>query len=594
MLPTVARMPQFQPHNNHFDLQRTYDALNTPYDLNDAALRASISRHDPPKHSHQFVARPRVQLPHPVQRSDSHDVVSSNVSKLTNSGEHALRRKTPNGTLAAGYDGTPGDRAVQPPATKHILVSSLETSQVLTPQSGLLSDNWQQVGTDPSSSTQHMSFPPSYKQDLNRQNGLSDDGLQGGNGATWVRSVNYVPGVDSMLHQTLPMQTSQRYYLQNGPSVPTVLPAPLQACLGPTASAGTGPYGPYWPDGAYIPYRPAALRDTRFHQHGQFPTQAGLSGPHFYDLRQATFNGTPVVGGNLSNPGFAWNQFPLGVNPEPVLQSSFPPRHSHQKPFDAFHDSHTNLSGHQASNNSGPWSATTTTTATTTPAGLGFRSSAADIKSRAGNAEFKEKVLSWAHGVYVDLLATLHQARRNSASKAGIDGHSHRLSRPSIYPKPPRQPGLDFSAQSNAGELSRHNSYPSSQFDLHPRSRHASISRYTDGLHSMHRFDDMQSARPLPSQVHHHRSSDSQGINGYHTLRRLSGAAVSQFAAGFRTENSTVSSAVSALEMLSHLCMESGWEWVDGMLLGGCLAYGLGDYQKAMRWYSRIIARDAT
>ncbi|KAJ6105098.1 hypothetical protein N7523_010172 [Penicillium sp. IBT 18751x] len=30
------------------------------------------------------------------------------------------------------------------------------------------------------------------------------------------------------------------------------------------------------------------------------------------------------------------------------------------------------------------------------------------------------------------------------------------------------------------------------------------------------------------------------------------------------------------------------------MLLGGCLAYGLGDYHKALRWYSRIIARDSS
>lgn len=572
-------MPQLQPHN-HLD-HRIYDILNTPYNPNDAAMRPSLSQHDPPKHSYQFVARPRVQLPHPVQRSDSHDVVNnSNVSRLTNSGEHALRRKTPNGTLAAGYDGTPGDRAVQPPATKHILVSSLESGQLLT---GLPADNWQPMSTDQSSSAQHMSFPPSYKHD---SNGLRDDGLQRATGATWVRSVNYVPGVDSMLHQTLPVQTSQRYYLQNGPSVPTVHPAPLQTCLGPTASAGSGPYGPYWPDGAYIPYRPAALRDTRFHQTGQFPTQAGLSGPHFYDLHQPSFNTTPLPGGNLSNPGFAWNQFPVGVNPEPVLQSTHPARRSHQKSFDTFHDPHTNLSTHPtSSNNTVPWSAT--------QPDLSFRTSVADVKSRTGNVEFKEKVLTWAHGVYVDLLATLHQARRNSASKAGIDGYAHRLSRPSIYPKPPRQPGLDFSAQPSAGELSRHNSYPSSQFDLHGRSQHGLGSRHMDGLHSAHGFDDRQANRPLLSQMHH-RNSDSHGISGYHPFRRLSGAAVSPFATGFRNENSTVSSAVSALEMLSHLCMESGWEWVDGMLLGGCLAYGLGDYQKAMRWYSRIIARDAT
>jgi hypothetical protein len=59
-------------------------------------------------------------------------------------------------------------------------------------------------------------------------------------------------------------------------------------------------------------------------------------------------------------------------------------------------------------------------------------------------------------------------------------------------------------------------------------------------------------------------------------------------------ENTTLVNAASSLELLSHLCMESGWEWIDGMLLGGCLAYGLGDYNKAMRWYSRIIARDSS
>jgi hypothetical protein len=68
----------------------------------------------------------------------------------------------------------------------------------------------------------------------------------------------------------------------------------------------------------------------------------------------------------------------------------------------------------------------------------------------------------------------------------------------------------------------------------------------------------------------------------------------SRFSGSPFNERSPVNNAASALEMLSHLCMESNWEWIDGMLLGGCLAYGLGDYHKAMRWYSRIIARDST
>jgi hypothetical protein len=79
-----------------------------------------------------------------------------------------------------------------------------------------------------------------------------------------------------------------------------------------------------------------------------------------------------------------------------------------------------------------------------------------------------------------------------------------------------------------------------------------------------------------------------------HTGRVAVSGPAPRFSFSATGENSTTANAISALEMLSHLCMESGWEWIDGMLLGGCLAYGLGDYHKAMRWYSRIIARDAT
>ena len=51
--------------------------------------------------------------------------------------------------------------------------------------------------------------------------------------------------------------------------------------------------------------------------------------------------------------------------------------------------------------------------------------------------------------------------------------------------------------------------------------------------------------------------------------------------------------AKSALEMIGDLCRESGWRWIDGMLLGGCLAYGLEQYEKALDWYSKIIAIDS-
>lgn len=53
-----------------------------------------------------------------------------------------------------------------------------------------------------------------------------------------------------------------------------------------------------------------------------------------------------------------------------------------------------------------------------------------------------------------------------------------------------------------------------------------------------------------------------------------------------------MTNATTALELISRLCAESAWAWVDGMLLAGCLAYGLGNYVDALTWYSKILERD--
>jgi hypothetical protein len=575
MFPTVALPPQFHPHHR-LGHRLQYDPLSHPYDLTSATL----PRRDENRTTFSSIPRSRLQFPHPVQRSDSRGMGSNDPHKAK-VGEHALRRKTPNGTLAAGYDGTPGDPAIQPPAAKHILVSSLESGQVLP--STLSVENWPQGTFDQTPSAQYQGFPPVFKQDPGRtNNGLSTDPIQGGagSGPSWVRSLNFQPGMDSVLHQTLP---SPRYYLHNGPTIPTVLPANLQPCLGPTAPVGTGPYGPYWPDGAYIPYRPAALRDSRFLS---LPFANDQSTPQLYDLH--SFGPTSLPASGLpTSAGLPWNQ---SRNHDMFLQlqqqQNSPSRHSHQKSLSTFNDHQHTLPYHIRS------ASTLSTGVPSTPgeswsgshASRNVSLSASEATSRTQNAEFKEKVLSWAHGVYVDLLAALHHARRQSGSKTNADGQPQRLSKPSIYPKPPRQPGLDFSSSSHP-DMPRHNSYPSSRFDLHSQNPPRQMDPFNA---SSHLPANPQSERPIHHGLNH------QQLDEFGTVRRASGTALARFAGPFHNDGSTMVSAASALEMLSHLCMESGWEWIDGMLLGGCLAYGLGDYHKAMRWYSRIIARDAT
>ncbi|KAJ5807863.1 hypothetical protein N7474_009132 [Penicillium riverlandense] len=559
MFPTVTPFPPVQPHH------RIPDALN--YDSHDHF--ASMTRSDPSKPFYNPISWTHQQLPHPVQRPNPRDAAGT-TSNPNAVGEHTLRRKTPNGTLSAGYDGTPGDSTIQPPATKHILVSPLESGQFLSPQAAMQTDGWLQPTLDQSATPKHLNFPPIFKNDAAGGSALpAGEVIQDLNGASWVRPVNYAPGIDSVLHQSLPLQPSQRFLLHNGAYIPTVLPATLQPCVGPTASAGTGPFGPYWPDGVYIPYRPAAFRDSRFDSPTPFAKQFDAAGQPFYGPSQTGFNSVPIPLASRPDSAFPWAPSTPGM-------PAFPPRHSEQLPYHA--RANRSISTLPPLN-------TDPITWSGRPSGNNFQNPGPAV---AASVEFKEKVLSWAHGVYVDLLATIHQARRNSISNGGADGQNHRFLKPSIYPKPPRQPGLDFSSQTSAPEIHRHNSYPSSQYDLHTQK--LNLLRQNNSSHSTPLSQgDRNSRRPSLSQFqHHHRGSDL--TNG-----RFSGTpSTSRFSGSLFNEGSPVTNAMSALEMLSNLCSESRWEWIDGMLLAGCLAYGLGDYHKAMRWYSRILARDSS
>ncbi|KAJ5542554.1 Tetratricopeptide-like helical [Penicillium sp. DV-2018c] len=565
MFPTVAPFPTVQPHHriHHYPFESLNQSI---YDVNDPNLTLS---HDP-SNSFDPTSRSRLQLPHPVQRLDPRDGSGSGSS--ANIAEHTLRRKTPNGTLAAGYDGTLGD-TIQLPASKHILVSPMESGQFLPSQPGMQPDSWKSMMDQ--TATKQMNFPPVFKNDLTG-NAVSGEVVQDANGTSWVRPVNYPPGVDSMLNQSLPPQGSQRVLLQNGQYVPTVLPATLQSYSGPTASAGTGPFGPYWPDGVYIPYRPAAFRDARFDPPNLFGKQPSQP---LYDLNQPVFNQAQVPLGGPSEQGPAWGYSMPGLpTQDPLMKPHFPPRHSDQLPFHTrVNRPPSNFPPQPIITESNAWSGR--------PPVQGFRQS----PGPAVNTEFKEKVLSWAHGVYVDLLATIHQARRNSVSNGAADSHT-RFLKPSIYPKPPRQPGLDFS-QAPAPDLNRHNSYPSSQYDLQRQKTHSMGGHRPNDPTLLSR---PQTRRPSLNQFAHHRGSDTHMLGMRDAGHSLGVSSFTRARGSLFNEGSPMSIAASALDMLSHLCGESHWEWIDGMLLGGCLAYGLGDYHKALRWNNRIIARDPT
>lgn len=147
--------------------------------------------------------------------------------------EHMLRRKTPNGTINGAYE----SNAHEMQASKHLLVPRND-------------------------------IPPQ-------------------------QAFTHFTQLDSVLHQApyRQMQTPSYY----GQTVPSVLQPPFQH-LGPTASGieGRGPYGPYWNDGTYIPYRPAAIRDSRFYDSHQQQPDVRWGGSVGYGRMSSWQNDAPA------------------------------------------------------------------------------------------------------------------------------------------------------------------------------------------------------------------------------------------------------------------------------------------------------------
>ncbi|KAF5019746.1 hypothetical protein F66182_8251 [Fusarium sp. NRRL 66182] len=156
---------------------------------------------------------------------------------------------------------------------------------------------------------------------------------------------------------------------------------------------------------------------------------------------------------------------------------------------------------------------------------------------------FREKVLLQAHKSYVELLAYAQTVRKSAAK--GNMGHnmSPRLL---MYPKPPK-PSLRVSETLLNHQSARLKVSAETCFnqDYHPR-RHTA-----------------------PFQM---------PFNNYSSADNLT----------------PIAAAKSSLDMLSSLCEQSSWGWVDGMMLGGCLHYGLEQYQEALEWFSRITALDSS
>lgn len=545
----------------------------------------------------QRVQHPQQYTAHPVSPTVANQAAAEDF--CTSNGdvsEHMLRRKTPSGTLAAGYDASSIQLAARPRPAKHRLVPFSDNVEPAS-YSGA-NQSWHIPVTRPRqtslmptlSEKKHLYQDPTThaRQSTNQfqdQHQRYERGLEKG------PQPYYGVGVDSMLHQGPGLH--QHYMYGHSHEVPTVLQPMWPPCPGLTSINHGGPYGPYWPDGEFEPYRPAPLRDPRYgHQlphnaeNGNF--QSGSVG--------RSDRGIPQTGTShlYSHPPDSLTEHRRGWRY--TKPSSFPRR---RVPSTNTHDSaewwqndrfppheQTTVQGHDSAFLVEP----ETTGSTYVPSGHGI-----NILQQSENIQFKERVLIWAHRAYISLIASIQQSRRTGSAN---HARNERQFLSNLYPKPPTQPPLGsvagriFNLQSDshsAERSSERNATIANPTIPYPSTTQMSKFRLTNNpfSHQPHSLYPQRShprwqARKPESDFAHDSRFQQPFANGIDNSRPTT----------FQVESLPTMTALSALEMLSRLCHESSWQWTDGMLLGGCLAYGLGDYTRATKWYTKLLTCD--
>lgn len=508
----------------------------------DRASGPSPPQLEPAQYAHHISVNVPARLRRPAHHSDTTDV-----SHSTNL-EHMLRRKTPNGTLAAGYDGASAHLSTNPPPLKHVVLPFADRFAHTQNGRGGMRASIQRSYSD------NVSWKPSPKHWEVENAGLGpsqlpllnlDDSSMANNG-----------------------YTRGQHFLHNGPNIPTVLQPPYQPSLGPTASHDTESHGPYYMQGRAQAYRPAAVRDTAAHPFNPCPGLAIADSPIRIEDDYFTARTWNTDGMRLMIPDCHKHEVRLIGNGVEAIPNGFNGTSLPFRPLQ--HGSSLKF----------------------VPAQVMQNNYQTNHLNRNHNAQFKERVLGWAHGIYVELLASLSKAKHEAHRARKKHGIHRSFSQNNIYPTPPRQTAFLMRRPSdpacyNEGlsrrSLNGHRYSPTRLPDAEIRRRRSNsiVNIMEDKRSNVSHVSP--SVREIPDS--YFTPNNQYGAHGQSPLSLYLNTAPPR-------SESLQDTARSALDMLETLSLESGWCWVDGMLLGGCLAYGLGDYDKAFDWYSKIIVID--
>lgn len=578
---------------------------NAPFKVGPAQNASFKQRIEKPQ-QYAHPLRSRATLPQQLP-------VPASYLPITESSEHMLRRKTPNGTLAAGYDGSPVEWTKRSHATKHFLTPSSKKPghATYTRKSTVDSRNYVASHRDQpleSNVGEHLHLHP-YSHD-NRGERHADASLMDDTKANhrWGSSTLSLVGRDSVLDQ------SPIFHPIHDPAgsrqVPTVLQPMWPPCLGPISIQNPRSYEPHRPNGAFGSYRPASLQDSRFqglnaehrtsysaqlqpavNNYGQW-LQAHSDSQHPHSSDYSLTSG-PLPGrerDELMSPNSRFdsssrrNSFRNG---EAAANSQFhgwEPLAYRDKPSswkdqgaqmfnENFNNPELAVSGLFAASLSMPQNSVLT----------------------ENNVQFKEKILVWAHRIYGNLLASVEQTRRNSTNEQNNAGSQLQ----SRFPSPiPRRPYPFWSGGRNL-DIQLPNikarAYAPSQVgtkdpDQNSRVPNCHGKTLSDGQ-ALPCKSSSDHAQSLFNGASCHRWHSHDEFLRFHTLGAQPSYVPPQLTAHHHV-NSPSAAAMYALEMLGRLCQESSFEWTDGLLLTGCLAYGLGDYNKAMKWYLKVLQHD--
>ena len=453
----------------------------------------------------------------PIRTSQSHRRLAPfSSSPYPPRSEHYLRRKTPNGTIDAAYDGSPTPPAQGPPPHKHMII----------PNGGVAS-------YIPAGVQFHHPCRPTWSTGSCIP---THSGLVESRAGPWIFNEDFL-----QKGSTAGLRLCQPSLFVNSSSFPNVYQPVIRANEYNVRAFCPPPI----PTSEYLPLSQSVWQPDPMYwgyQFGQFPTVA--SNP--------PMTGKPMVNVDLCHeiPQLPDHNYLTGR--EYAHSFGQTPRLNMEN---------LTLDSGTRSNIGGPIGAPTVQ--------LGFRG----------------KALAHAHKAYIDLLTHLQSARKSQQNRMG--SRPLGSSKACVYPKPPNP-----TCMAPIGERDAGTSHPSTQISSGDNSREQ-VSRFeasrgygagiTDQqIYSASRFS-MQQGSAFRVESRHGLDSailfepvptghleNSQSLAALHIVAR----------------------ARSSLEVLSTLCEQSGWKWVEGIMLGGCLQYGLENYEIALEWFSRIIVCD--